>query len=654
VKIRGDSCRFVIRIFSFTKPHALRRTPMLMTETPRSRWGYLGLMVILFAYCFLIYKHFAPAITEPDDNGYFAQGSLMAQTGRTWFKPESDAQYIGMHWLVTPAETYISRYPPGLAAIIAVVYRVGGYKASMLVNPALSIAALVAMFLLARRLIGTGWSLAATALLAFNPHFVHHALSGDSHIGVTCFLTWTFYFLVRWSQSPLLPVALLAGLCFGVVPTIRYPDSVMALGVAVFLLAQVRRVPQIWKHYGMFLIGAAIPVIPLLIRNQVLLGAFWRTGYALTNEQTGFSWVYFKEHALGYVQLLHSGGVGLLFPLGTIGIASMICMRGTRALGAMLALVCVPMLLLYMAYYWAPQMNSAATMRFLLPTFPAYVLAGIWMLATFLKDSPRAARIVVPITLLAIQGLWGATDLIDETQRIHYQKEMLARVTDKLDAVTQTGDVVVSNNQVLQNLDFVRKWKLADESLVRGGFGSGGGGPGGGRFGATNDPDSPSPMQREKREEQQQKYTGSTTQRENKFTTDVLTWAGKHKVYLIGSEAEVRDTMLPRGGDIKIVAKVEMPEAPVMQNQRGTGMAGPGGGGRGRGMGGPGMMGPGGQRGGFGAGPGGGGFGGPGGGGFRGPGGGGMGGGPMGMMNGERELVIAQWIPERNASVSLK
>ena len=63
--------------------------------------------------------------------------------------------------------------------------------------------------------------------------------------------------------------------------------------------------------------------------------------------------------------------------MGIVGIASMICIRGARALGAMLALVCVPMLLLYMAYYWAPQMNSAATMRFLLPTFPAYVLAGI-------------------------------------------------------------------------------------------------------------------------------------------------------------------------------------------------------------------------------------------------------------------------------------
>ncbi len=92
------------------------------------------------------------------------------------------------------------------------------------------------------------------------------------------------------------------------------------------------------------------------------------------------------------------------------------------------------------------------------------------MLATFLKDAARGARVVVPLTLIAIQGLWGATDLVDETQRIHYQKEMLSRVTEKLDELTRPGDVVVANNQILQNLDFVRKWKLADQQLVRGGF----------------------------------------------------------------------------------------------------------------------------------------------------------------------------------------
>src|SRR5216110_3066532 len=75
-------------------------------------WGWLAVFAIVVLYGIFLASHFAPAISEPDDNGYFAQGSLLLQTGKTWFKPESDAQYIGMHWLILPNGNYISRYPP--------------------------------------------------------------------------------------------------------------------------------------------------------------------------------------------------------------------------------------------------------------------------------------------------------------------------------------------------------------------------------------------------------------------------------------------------------------------------------------------------------------------------------------------------------------
>jgi hypothetical protein len=628
---------------------------MAMTTARRFPWAEVGFVLLLVAYIALLAHNFAPAITEPDDNGYFAQGSLLAQTGRTYFETESDAQFIGMHWLVTPKDQYISRYPPGLAVVIAIVYKALGYKASLWVNPALSVLALVGVFLVGRRLTSSGWALAATALLAMNPQFVHHALSGDAHMGVTCMMAWTIYFLVRWWQTASIVSALLAGLCFGCVPTVRYPDVVMAVGVGAFLVMVIwsaRRGVASARPSGpplnggeaedrlaaarragfvdllIFTIGALIPILPLLIRNQLLLGAFWRTGYALTNEQTGFSWAYFRQHALAYIQTLNSGGVGLLLGLGVVGIVSMIGYRASRPLGVMFALMCLPMLLLYMAYYWAPQMNSAATMRFLLPTFPAYVLAGVWMLATFLKDAPRASRVAVPLTLLIVQGLWGASDLVSETNRIRFSKETLARVTEKLDEVASAGDVVVANNQVLQNLDFVRKWKLADEQLLRGGMGGRmGRGPGMGPGGPDDqDEDRPSPMQQAMREEQQKKYPGSQSDREEKFAEDVTKWAGDHQVYLIGSESEVRDGLGDALGKVKIIARVTVPEAPAMGGVGGARM--------GRGMAPTGGMN---RR-------------------FRGPrGGGGPTGGRRPGMGfdgppGDREIVIAQWIPSSNVS----
>ena len=107
---------------------------------------------MLLVYVTLLLTRFAPAVSEPDDNGYFAQGTLLVTTGHTWFVPQSDAQYIGMHWLITADGKYISRYPPGLAVVVALVYAVGGYAATTLINPALSLLALIGTYKLARRL----------------------------------------------------------------------------------------------------------------------------------------------------------------------------------------------------------------------------------------------------------------------------------------------------------------------------------------------------------------------------------------------------------------------------------------------------------------------------------------------------------------------
>src|SRR3954469_6955437 len=94
---------------------APRRTLRVPRPVP---WGALALLALLIAYAALLAGGFATAISQPDDNGYFAQGSLLATSGRTWFSTESDAQYVGMHWLLTPSGTYISRYPPGLAGVV--------------------------------------------------------------------------------------------------------------------------------------------------------------------------------------------------------------------------------------------------------------------------------------------------------------------------------------------------------------------------------------------------------------------------------------------------------------------------------------------------------------------------------------------------------
>ena len=618
-------------------------------------WPWVGLGIVLVGYVMFLGAHFVPAISEPDDNGYFAQGSLIAQTGSTWFRSPSDAQYIGMHWLVTPSEMYISRYPPGLPMLIAVVYAVAGWKASLLVNPALSVLALVGFFVLARRVVSSWWAWVGAIVLAATPMFVHHALSGDSHMGVACALAWGLYWLVRWHDEGKIHQVFLAGLALGCIPTVRYPDSIMAIGVGVYLLWHLRNFPRIWLHYVAAIGAAAIPILPLLIRNQILLGAFWRTGYSLTNEETGFSWAYFKEHAIDYIRTINGDGMGVLFGLGLMGIFFMIFKRsrraGQRPLGVMLICMTIAMLLLYMAYYWAPQQNSAMTLRFLVPTYALYTLGAVWLLRECCGRFAVGTQVALGILLITVQMLWGSTETVTQARELQYQKQSLADVTAALEKYATPDDVVVGSGNVLAQLDFVREWKVADDSLVNGGGGPGGGGFRRGGFGGPGGPggpddnnaNAPSPRQAAKAELERELYTGTIAQRQRKFANDVRTWAGDgHKVYLVGTEQQVRewDGVLA-GSSVKILSRVNLPPMPddlANTGRRGGGRGGPFGG-RGGGFpgGGPGF---GGGGPGFGGGGGRGGFGGPGGRG-GGPGGGGPGG-MMGSFNGATEAVIAE------------
>jgi uncharacterized membrane protein len=583
----------------------------------RSRWGaaltVLGHLVgvaIIAGYTAFLVAHFQAAISEPDDNGYFAQGSLMATKGTTILKPESDAQYIGMHWLLTSMEKgdeqYISRYPPGLPALIAVVYKIGGYKAAAAVNPALAVGALIGLYLLMCRVVPVPFALAGLVLVAMNPTFTHHALDGDSHMGVTFCVLWALYFMMLWSKEGKLWQVGLAGLFLGCIPTVRYGDVVMGTGAAAFFLWHIRKFPQIWKHYAVAIGCAIVPVLPMLIRNQIVMHAFWRTGYSLTNEETGFSWAFFKAHAVDYLQQVQGAGIGMFFALGVAGMVWMVCVKRTRALGSMLLLATTSMLVLYMAYYWAPQMNSQMTMRFLLPTFPLYVIAGLWILAEAMKSAPMGARIAVPAVVVAVQLCWGTNTMVEETTQGTYQRQILATVTRDMEKYVPAGSVVLTDGHTLQDLDFVRIWKTADMSLVgvgSRGFAMGGGGNfngrrgggannrrgnnrgGGGGFGGMGgDNNAPSPRQEEKTVVEREKYTGTTDDRIDKFQKDLRTWAGSKTVYFVGTREEMESTLgnIADMRDVGVIATLPLPpepDAPAREGLMGAGMppGGPGG-----------------------------------------------------------------------------
>ena len=76
------------------------------------------------------------------------------------------------------------------------------------------------------------------------------------------FLVWGLVFLARWSKTYSLAPAFLAGLCLGGIPSIRYPEALLGIGIGAFILVQV-------KGHRKARAGATADVIGAVIVNPM-------------------------------------------------------------------------------------------------------------------------------------------------------------------------------------------------------------------------------------------------------------------------------------------------------------------------------------------------------------------------------------------------
>jgi len=581
------------------------------------------LMLALAAGHFaVLMQWFEPAIHQPDANGYFAQATHIARDGRTWFEPESPLQYINMHWMKTEDGRYFSHYPPGFGVVLALPFRLGGPAAAMIVNPLMASLTLVGLYLVCAAWVGAGWGLLAAALLAVNPEVNQWALGYFAHTAVAFFLVWGLWFLTRWEKTLSWKWAVPAGLFFGVLPSVRYPAALFCAAAGLFVLVVVLGRKEAWRSALAGLAGAAVPIVLLLVHNQFAFGAFWKTGYALTNEQTGFSWDWFTEHAVSYIETLSGGGAGVLFGVGLVGIAVLCARRRTWRHGALLAALTVPITLLYMSYYWSGGRQASGAMRFLVPTFYVYGIATVWVLRELASVS-RAGAVAAGLLLLAVTVGWGVPQSMQALDRTWRPAEALVKLTGVITEHVPPGSLIVAPDTVQQHLEFVGKWRLVDERAMQ---------PGG-RGGRVmrrvleRDPSRPSPMQVEKIEERMRRYEDLSPEEVLvQFAADLGDWAGPdRKIYwLVDAERLDRVKRELWLDTFRTVTEIELPEPPA-DARGGRGFGGFGGGP-------PGMPGPANPPGGMGA---------PGGRMRRRPGGGGPMG-RMGLVSGGK-LLLVEW-----------
>jgi Dolichyl-phosphate-mannose-protein mannosyltransferase len=568
-------------------------------------WAALAVLVCLAHAVFLL-RHFEPAITGPDADGYFAQGRLIAEQGRASFQRESGLQYINMHWLAADGDRFVSRYPPGFPLLLAGALKVGGPALAMRLNAVFASVTLFGLFLVASRWAGPGWGLVAAVVMAANPSTNGWVYMGDAHPSVSLLLVWGLWLLARWADKPTLGRAVAAGLVLGSIPALRYSEALYGVGFAWFVLVTWRRGGAPFRSVLAAAAGAAIPLALLVVHEALIWGSAGRTGY--TAGKPLFTWDYFTQKALPYLQTLQTGP-GWIAAFGFAGMAYLGFRRETRREGVMLALLVFPITGLYAAYFFYD-----ATQRFLMPTFYLFAIAAVCLFKAIADSNPAGGR-AAAAACLAIALLTGGLQSWQSAESQRLSTASLAKAAAEIEARVEPGAVVIAPQNIAQHLDFLGRWRLADlqffGSQGGGGFGGmggppmgGGGPPGGPGMGGPGGPGGDQGvmqelMQTEERRQTRAKYLGQDGETLDQVWTDLTQWTGGKAFYWIGDKSRITET-LGDYGKVTVLATIDSPRGGMGPGGRMGGPPGMGGMGPPRGgFGGPGMGPPGGGPGGF-------------------------------------------------------
>ena len=428
----------------------------------------LLLAILLALSHFLWLKQVSPPVfSSPDAGGYYPQAALIAETGQDWFRPETPLRYLGLHWLETADGRFFSRYPPGVAVLMLLPYKLFGPGAALRLTLLLASLSLLLTFLLIQKRASPWLALGLVTTLAFHPDLNEQALNWGAHTQVGFFLLFGAFCLDSWSRVPRWWKVLLAGLAFGAIPSFRYAEVVAGLGVTAFLLYIIIKRNKRYMDLAWGFLGAALPIGALMWRNARAFGSPFLTGYALTGEQqfdTGFRLEFLGEKWNTYFETLMGQGVGLAFGFAIFGLVLMLREKEHRPMGILVAGICLPITLVYSAYYWGSGGRSLMSgLRFLLPTLALWMIpAGVCFQKTL---SLKGARLGFSAILLLQVGIW-APKTFKKMEQVHQKLKAVESAVTFLEKNVPEDAALITDRRLDSTLQYYPKWTLLDETLV--------------------------------------------------------------------------------------------------------------------------------------------------------------------------------------------
>ncbi len=430
------------------------------------KYKYIWLTTLLVVYTVFLNYYFVPVIGGTDSNGYHTCAKMIASQGQFHQKPIDDFQFIGRMWVVNDRSEFYPKYPPLYPALAAGVMQAFGNQAGFYLCPIMAVIAVCGMFFLCRFFMPEKFAAVGAFLLATTPVFNHFALSKVSHAPSMGFLIWGlvcfFAAVSRRNLKTGIIYATLAGLLLGYAEGIRYTNIILLIPPTIYGLLYLRK-KRLWILFA-FGCGVAVPYLFLAWFHWSSFGNPFTTGYSLTNEQSGFALAYAWTNLRLYIPALISDGTGLVTGLAVVGFVLLLSHRRKKAL-VFLSWI-LPLLVLYMFYYWAPTSRSSSFLRFILPVFvPIYILAlsGLWHITR--KQSNHKQLMIIAL-LAIIHGIWGICASFEDSEPYYLKQNSNKKIVDFALKNIPDGAVIFTDYSSLNTLDFEKRWILYSLSIT--------------------------------------------------------------------------------------------------------------------------------------------------------------------------------------------
>ncbi len=417
-------------------PSVHREPPAVARESGILRgrkWSIVGLLAaVVTSYLWFIATHCSPYAGPSDASGYLnaarllEEGNLIQPIPRiegldTQIWDPHQQRPLGFH-VDSEAATMTPSYPVGFPLHLWLASQVVGLDlATIPVNLMLVLAGAALMLAVGRRLgLSRSWALAAVGMLWACPLFLSYSLQPMSDMPATVWVLASIWCALktreRWTWG------FAAGASIAMSVLIRPTNLVVLLPVATVIGFR-------WRGWLAVVAGGIPGAAVLAWYNTTLYGSVSSTGYGSVGHL--FRLEHVPHNAAHFALWIFL----LLSPVVAVGALALLATKRRPPLLLPLVIAWVTGFVgVYVFYYHAGE--TWWYLRFILPAFPALILAACVALQGFTERLPRGMKLGCWVALTGVALAWELT--LARRLRID-----LARVGDEV--YVQTAEWMKAN-----------------------------------------------------------------------------------------------------------------------------------------------------------------------------------------------------------------